>query len=302
MTTPASSARIVIRHSYSDTPIHAIAMAGWHRLVSVGRDNQIRVHNPETGRVVETFRRLDRYITGLRCLDDRQVLLTIASRYGLLDLDTGRLEEFEQSDTAPLAAQLTPAQLVAAPMLAPVTFVPPRANQVAAETRLDANHVVYVTEDRLDGVRNQYFHVWNVPRGREIRNFWGSDSEALSLIALDSRRVLSSHEDELFRIWDTTSTEQLRRIEHRTGKAGPLLLIDKSWLLFAPVNPNETQRLYHWQWAPSDCTLRVWDLDTASEIASLQCAAAIGELARIDRHRAWARDEQSCLHLVEIVR
>ena len=46
-----SPPRIVIRQSYGDTPIHAIAMAGWHRLVSVGRDNQIRVHNPETGRV-----------------------------------------------------------------------------------------------------------------------------------------------------------------------------------------------------------------------------------------------------------
>jgi len=298
----ASSARIVIRHSYSDTPIHAIAMAGWHRLVSVGRDNHVRVHNPETGRVVETFKRLDRYITGVRCLDDRQVLLTIASRYGLLDLETGSLEEFDQADMAALAAQLTPAQLVAAPMLAPTTFLPPRANQIAAEAKLDANHVVYVSEDRLDGARNQHFHVWNVARGREMRSFWGSDSEALSLVALDSHRVLSSHEDELFRIWDTTSTEQLRRIEHRCGKAGPMLLIDKSWLLFAPVNPNETQRLYYWQWAPSDRTLRLWDIDTASEIAALQCTAAISELARIDRSRAWARDEQSCLHLVEIVR
>jgi len=300
--TTQSSPRIVIRQSYSDTPIHAIAMAGWHRLVSIGRDNQVRVHNPETGRVLETFKRLDRYITGLRCLDDQLVLLTIGSRYGLLDLETGSLEEFDQSDTAKLASQLSPAQLMAAPMLAPTTFSPPRANQIATETRLDANHVVYVTEDRLDGVRNQYFHVWNVPRGREMRSFWGSDSEALSLVALDAHRVLSSHEDELFRIWDTASGDQVRRIEHRCGKAGPMLLIDKSWLLFAPVNPSETQRLYHWQWGPSDRTLRLWDIEAAAELASLQCTAAICDLARIDRYRAWTRDEQSCLHLIEIAR
>jgi WD40 repeat protein len=250
MTAPASPARLVIRHSYGDTPIHAIAMAGWHRLVSVGRDNKVRVHNPETGRVLQTFERHSRYITGIRGLDDQHVLLLLASRYGLLDLDSGSLEEFDEADAPPASMQLTPAQLVAAPMLAPATFSPPRANQIAAETRLDSNNIVYVTEDRLDGVRNQYFHIWNVPRGRESRSFWGSDSEALSLIALDAQRVLSSHEDEYFRIWDTQSGEQLRRIEHRCGKAGPLLLIDKSWLLFAPVNPNETQRLYYWQWAP----------------------------------------------------
>lgn len=302
MNTASSPARIVLRQSYSDTPIHAIAMAGWHRLVSVGRDNQVRVHNPETGRVVETFQRLDRYITGIRCLDDRHVLLVLASRYGLLDLDTGSLQEIDPSDAASPGVPLTSAQLVGAPMLAPVTFSPPRTNQIAAETRLDSNNVVYVTEDRLDGVRNQYFHVWNVPRGRETRSFWGSDSEVLSLISLDSHRVLSSHEDEFFRIWDTERGEQLRRIEHRCGKAGPMLLIDKSWLLFAPVNPNENQRLYYWQWGASDRSLRLWDIDTASELASLQCAAAICELARIDRSRAWARDEQSCLHLVEVAR
>jgi hypothetical protein len=60
MTAPASPARLVIRHSYGDTPIHAIAMAGWHRLVSVGRDNKVRVHNPETGRVLQTFERHSR--------------------------------------------------------------------------------------------------------------------------------------------------------------------------------------------------------------------------------------------------
>src|SRR5262249_32688259 len=155
--------------------------------------------------------------------------------------------------------------LMAAPMLAPVTFSPPRSNDTVAEARLDANHIVYATGDRLDGTRNQYFHVWNVHRGREGRSFLGAASEELSVGPLGARRVLSSHEDEFFRIWDVETTEQVRRIEHRRGKAGPMALIDKAWLLFAPVNANEMQRLYYWQWGPSDRTLRLWDLEGTSE-------------------------------------
>src|SRR5262249_45074918 len=201
-----------------------------------------------------------------------------------------------------LADRLSPAQFVTAPMLAPVTFTPPRGSQAIAEAKLDASHVVYATEDRLIGTRNQYFHVWDVPRGRETRSFGGVDSEVLSLIGLDARRVLSSHEDEHFRIWDVETSEQVQRIEHRCGKVGPMMVVDKAWLLFAPVNPTEAQRLIYWHWRPSDCTLRLWDLEAAAELASLQRGSPITELARIDRHRFWARDESSCLQLIEVVR
>jgi len=302
---PSLPPRIVIRQSYrSDTPLHAIAMAGWHRLISAGADNKLRVHNAETGRVLETFDGFKRFVTAIRALDDRQVLLFFAAQYALLDLETGQVEDSESTTAArsALVERLSPAQFVTAPMLAPVTFTPPRGNQAVAEAKLDANHVVYASEDRLNSTRNQYFHVWNVPRGREMRSFWGVDSEVLSLIGLDGRRVLSSHEDEYFRIWDVETTEQVRRIEHRCGKVGPMMPVDKAWLLFAPVNPTEAQRLAYWHWRPSDCTLRLWDLDAGIELASLQCGAAITELARVDRHRFWARDEGSCLQLIEVVR
>jgi WD40 repeat protein len=299
------SPRIVIRQSCSyEAPIHQIVMAGWHRLISAGGDNKVRVHHPETGRVLDTFGGFERHVTGIRSLDDRHLLLILTTRYGLLDLENGRVEDVQPSDAGlrALGDRLAPAHLMAAPMLAPVTFSPPRSNDTVAEARLDANHIVYATEDRLDGTRNQYFHVWNVHRGREVRSFWGSDSEVLSLVALDARRVLSSHEDEFFRIWDVETTEQVRRIEHRRGKAGPMALIDKAWLLFAPVNANEMQRLYYWQWGPSDRTLRLWDVEGASELASLQCTGTIIELARLASHRFWARDEDSRLHLIEVQR
>lgn len=302
---PAPTPRIVVRQSYRcEIPIHAIAMVGWNRLISAATDNTVRVHNPETGSVLETFDGFKRYVTAIRVLDNRQVLLFYATGYALLDLDTGQVEDFESSAAARsvLAERLSLAEFMVAPMLAPVTFSPPRTNEVVAEAKLDANHVVYASEDRLNVARNQFFHVWSVPRGRETRSFWGVDSEVLSLIGLDPRRVLSSHEDEHFRIWDVETSEQIRRIEHRCGKAGPMMLIDKAWLLFAPVNPTEAQRLTYWHWRPSDCTLRLWDLEAATELASLQGGAAITELARIDRYRFWARDESSCLQLVEVLR
>ena len=287
-----------------DVPIHGIAMAGFNRLISVGADNKIRVHNPETGRALDTLEGFKRYVTGIRVLDDRTVLLMFTAQYGLLDLDTGRIEESESAGAARsvLAAKLLPAQIMAAPMLAAETFSPPRNNAAIAESRLDPSHVVYVSENRLDASLNQYFHVWNVPRGREIRSFWGVDSEVLALVALDTRRVLSSHDDEHFRIWDVETSEQVRRIEHRRGKAGPMMLVDKTRLLFAPVDPSESQRLRHFHWGPSDRTLRLWDLDTAKELAMLQCTATVVELARVASHRFWARDDKSCLHLIEVVR
>jgi WD40 repeat protein len=297
--------RIVIRQSYRcDFPVHAIAMAGWHRLISAGADNKLRVHNAETGRVLQTIDCFKRYVNAIRALDDRKVLVFFTEQYALLDLETGQVEGSESPSGARsvLAERLSPAQIVTAPMLASVTFTPPRGNQAIAEAKLDANHVVYASEDRLNYSRNQYFHLWNVPRGRETRSFWGVDSEVLSLIGLDARRVLSSHEDEYFRIWDVETSEQLRRIEHRCGKVGPMMLIDKAWLLFAPVNATEAQRLTYWHWGPSDCSLRLWDLEAGAEVDSLQCTAAITELARVDRHRFWARDEKSCLQLIEVLR
>jgi len=297
--------RIVIRQSCDyDAPIHGIAMAGFNRLITIGADNKIRVHNPETGRTLDTLEGFKRYVTGIRVLDDRNVLLIFTAQYALLDLDTGRIEESDSAGAARsvLAAKLLPAQIMAAPMLASETFSPPRGNQAVAEARIDPSHVVYVSENRHDASLNQYFHVWNVPRGRELRSFWGVDSEVLALIALDSRRALSSHEDEHFRIWDVESTEQVRRIEHRRGKAGPMMLVDKALLLFAPADPTESQRLRHFHWGLSDRTLRLWDLDTAKELAMLQCTATIVELSRVSSHRFWARDDKSCLHLIEVVR
>jgi WD40 repeat protein len=162
--------------------------------------------------------------------------------------------------------------------------------------------MVYATEDRLQRARNQYFHVWNVPRARELSSFFGSDSEVLSLVALDNQRVLSSHEDEKFRIWDVESGAQLRRVDHRCGKAGPLIPFDKDSLLFAPVNPNAAQKLHYWHWPPSDRTLRLWDMAAGAEVALLQCATAINDLIRFDRSRLWARDEAGSLHLIEVLR
>jgi WD40 repeat protein len=303
MNTPASGPRILIRQSCGyEVPIHGIAMAGWNRLISIGADNKIRLHNPETGRTLDTFEGFKRFVTGIRALDDQIALLFFTTQYALLDLDTGRIEESEGAPRSVLATRLSPAQIMAAPMLAPATFSPPRNNEAVAEARLDPSHVVYVSEDRLNDTRNQYFHLWNVPRGREIRSFWGVDSEALSLVALDGRRVLSSHEDEHFRIWDVETSEQVRRIEHRRGKVGPMMLIDKAALLFAPVDPTESQRLRHFHWGPSDRTLRLWDLEKVGERAVLECEAAIVELARVDSRRFWARDEKSCLHLIEVLR
>ena len=300
-----SATRIVVRQSCGyDAPIRGIAMAGWNRLISIGDDNKLRLHNPETGRTLDSFEGFRRHVTAIRALDDRYVLLILGTHHALLDLDTGRLNEPESADAgrSELAALLTPAQLIAAPMLAPTTFAPPRDNAIVAEAKLDATHIVYVSENRQRVSFDQYFHVWNVPLAREIRSFWGVDSEALSLVALEGRRVLSSHEDELFRVWDVETTGQLSRIEHRCGKAGPMMLVGKSELLFAPVGPTEAQRLRYWHWKPSDRTLRLWDLEASTELAVLQCEAPIIELARIDSHRFWARDERSWLHLIEVLR
>jgi len=300
-----SAARIVVRQSCGyDAPIRGIAMAGWNRLISIGNDNKLRLHNPETGRTLDSFEGFTRDVTGIRALDDRYVVLIFGTQYALLDLVTGRLDEPESAEAgrSELAARLTSAQLMAAPMLAPTTFAPLRDNTIVAEARLDATHIVYVTENRLRVSFDQYFHLWNVPLGREIRSFWGVDSEVLSLVALESRRVLSSHEDELFRIWDVETTEQLQRIEHRAGKAGPMMLVDKSELLFAPIDPTEAQRLRYWHWKPADRTLRLWDLDAGTELAVLQCEAPIVEFARIDSRRFWARDQRSSLHLIEVPR
>src|SRR5262245_46034626 len=149
---PSPPPRIVIRQSCSyEAPIHQIVMAGWHRLISAGGDNRIRVHHPETGRVLAPCGGLQRHVNGIRPLDDRHVLLILTTRYGLLDLDNGHVEDIQPSDAGlrALGDRLAPAQLMAAPMLAPVTFSPPRSNDTVAEARLDANHIVYATGDRL---------------------------------------------------------------------------------------------------------------------------------------------------------
>src|SRR5262245_38955665 len=219
MSAVPSATRIVIGQSCRcELPIHGIAMAGFNRLISIGADNKVRVHNPQTGRTLDVFEGFKHYVTGLRVLDEHTLLLFFATQYALLDLDTGRIEESEDTTRTVLAARLLPAQIMAAPMLAAENFSPPRNNAAVAEARLGPSHVVYVSENRLDETCNQYFHVWHVTRGRQIRSFWGVDSEVLSLVALDQRRVLSSHEDEHFRIWDVETTEQVRRIRHRRGK------------------------------------------------------------------------------------
>src|SRR5262245_46453990 len=87
MSTASSAPRIVIRQSCSyEAPIHGIAMAGFNRLISIGADNKIRVHNPETGRTLDTLEGFKRYVTGLRVLDDRLLLLFFTTQYALLDL------------------------------------------------------------------------------------------------------------------------------------------------------------------------------------------------------------------------
>jgi WD40 repeat protein len=298
-----SRTSIVIRQSPAlDCAVHAIAMAGWHQLVSLGVDNKVRLHNPETGRILDTFEGLNRYVTGLRPFDDRCVLLLLGNHYGLLNLETGVFVQADTAELSELRDRLSPTQLMVAPMLAPVTFAPPRTSEVVAEAGLDPSRILYATEDRLNDAYNQQFHVWNVHRGREERSFLGTDSGLIGLIALDRRQVLSSHEDEMFRFWDVETGDQLRRFAHRCGKAGALALIDGGLVLFATVNPNEVQRLNHRLWPPSDRTLRLWDIETATELASLQCAAAISDVARLDGSRFWARDEQSRLHLVEVLR
>ncbi len=298
-----SSPSIAIRQSPTlDKNIHSIAMAGWHRLVSLGVDNKLRLHNPETGRIVDTFEGFHRYVTGLRPFDDRHVLLVLGTIYGLLNLESGVLVQADPADMTELRGRLSQSQLMAAPMLSSAPFVPPRTSEVVAETRLDANRILYATEDRLNDAHNQQFHIWNVPKGREDLSFIGTDSAIISLVALDQRRVLSSHEDEVFRFWNVETGDQLRRFAHRRGKAGALSLIEGNQLLFATVNPNEAQRLKHRLWPPADRTLRLWDIETATELAVLQCAAAISDLARIDGRRFWARDDRACLHLVEVLR
>jgi len=300
---PSPGPRIVIRQSPAlDCNIHAISMAGWNRLVSLGVDNKVRLHNPETGRIIDTFEGFQRYITALRPFDELHVLLDLGNQYGLLNLESGVFVQADPTDLSELRARLSPPQLMAAPMLAPITFTPPRTNEIVAQAQLDPNRILYGTEDRLNDAHNQHFHIWNVPKGREDGSFFGTDSALISLIALDHRRMLSSHEDEIFRFWDVESGQQLRRFAHRCGKAGAMNLIDGTHLLFAIVNPNEAQRLNHRLWPLSDRTLRLWDIEAAAELAKLQCTAAISDLVRIDGSRFWARDEQSRLHLVEVLR
>src|SRR5215831_9316234 len=156
MNTSPSEPRIVIRQSCAyEVPIHGIAMAGFNRLISIGADNKLRLHNPETGRTLDTFEGIQRFVTGIRALDDRLVLLFFTTQYALLDLDTGRIEDSEDTPRSVLAAKLTPGQLMAAPMLATTTFSPPRNNEAVAEAKVDPSHVVYVSEDRHNEMLNQ---------------------------------------------------------------------------------------------------------------------------------------------------
>src|SRR5262249_53766563 len=138
-----SAARIVVRQSCSyDAPIHGIAMAGWNRLISIGADNKLCLHNPETGHLLDSFEGFEREVTAIRALDDRYVVLFFAAQHALLDLDTGHLEGAESTGggQSALATRLTPSQLMAAPMLAPTAFSPPRNNKTVAEAKLDANN------------------------------------------------------------------------------------------------------------------------------------------------------------------
>src|SRR5689334_17717658 len=102
---------IVIRQSPTlDCNIHAIAMAGWNRLVSLGVDNKVRLHNAETGKVIDTFEGINRYVTGLRPFDEQHVLLLLGNLYGLLDLDTGVLVQADPTDLSDLRSRLSPPQ------------------------------------------------------------------------------------------------------------------------------------------------------------------------------------------------
>lgn len=284
-----SRARLVevYRCSY-ETPLRHVAVAG-RCIVSAGEDNALRIHDLEGGQVLKTIERVNRYISRLAPFDAVRVIVGLTTRYGVLDIRSGRLADLGPSTAgfSPFGKALPPSRVTHPEAPCPEPFLPGRSYEVVAEAQLDDDRILYLVGEHVEW-DHQFFQVWNFRTGQELLRFAAADSEGRSLWAIDARTAISSHDDQMFRIWDVEDGRERRAIRHDCGFVRPIMVIDGRWLLFAPGEPQRCG------------AMQLWSLETGAELARLLGRRAFTTIIGADDRRFCALDADGWLALLKV--
>jgi WD40 repeat protein/serine/threonine protein kinase len=125
---------------------------------------------------------------------------------------------------------------------------------------------------RMLSMWNKTVRLWDAASGRELRQFRGTDDDALDtnfyaplVFSPDGRQALASGEDGALRLWDVETGEEVRRFVGHTAAA-----------LQAVFTPDGRRILS----AGGDKTMRLWEAGTGRELAVLhQAQSAISCVA-----------------------
>jgi WD40 repeat protein len=123
---------------------------------------------------------------------------------------------------------------------------------VARMLDLINNHMPKPGQDDLRGF--EWYHLWSLGHG-ELRSFHHGDLGVPVKFFPDNRRLVTGGSDNIIRVWDVSTGEQLMTF---SGHSGEVLSVD--------VSPDGLTLAS----ASVDKTARIWDAVTGQEIATLE--------------------------------
>jgi WD40 repeat protein len=120
----------------------------------------------------------------------------------------------------------------------------------------------------LSGNHSRLIRLWDLETGAELRRFEGH-TYTIGAVAFsrDGRRVLSGGYDYTVRLWDVESAKQLHRLQGHTGQVRAVAFSPNGRLaLSGNLYGTKDNRDY----PPTDCDLRLWDVETGRELRRFQ--------------------------------
>jgi WD40 repeat protein len=127
----------------------------------------------------------------------------------------------------------------------------------------------------LSGHHDRTVRLWDLDTGAELRSFEGhTDSVGGVAFSGDGRRAISGGFDHTVRLWDVESGQQLHRLEGHTGQVRAVAFSPDGRLA---LSGNIYGTKDNHDYPPSDCDLRLWDVETGRELRRFQGHASLVE-------------------------